>query len=302
MSKAPSRAEIDAAKALIQSGQVGKGRPSLAMIAARAELAAPPKKKETAAERLARIVHRFNLMFDLAHGICLSAVRSLIISGAPGVGKSHTVMKVMESYADNGKIKFGHVTGSISAINLYMLMYNHRGKNDVLLIDDADDIFGDEAAFSILKAGLDTNEKRMISWMTETHILAAAGVDKQFEYEGQMIFITNYNFQEIVDKGKSRFAPSFAALMSRSVYLDLKLHDRLDVCTWMRYLVSKTQMLQNDGLSAKDETAAMDWLEQNMDNLREMSLRTAKKVAAFIKMHNTKGGDWKATASVLLCR
>lgn len=299
--KSPTRAEIEAAKEDIRLGRVPRGRPSNALIAARQELAAVKKPKESPASRMARITKRFNVLFQLAHGVCMQAVRSLIVSGAPGVGKSHTIMRVLESYKDRDAIKFGHVTGSLSAINLYKLMYEFRHRNCVLLIDDSDDIFQDEAAFSILKAGLDTSARRVISWMTETHILERDGVEKQFEYEGQMIFITNYDFQSFIDSGK-RLAPHFNALMSRSVYLDLKLHDREDVCAWMRHMVTVNQILQAEGLSSAQEKEVLDWLETHMHDVRELSIRTAMKAAGFVKMAEAAGEDWKDTASILLFR
>ena len=91
------------------------GRPSKAEIAAR--VTAARKTNETPAERVARIAERFGVMYKLAQGSIAGNVRGLVISGAPGVGKSHTIKHLLEQAKERGAINFRAVSGSITPVN-----------------------------------------------------------------------------------------------------------------------------------------------------------------------------------------
>lgn len=275
----------------------GRGRPSNAELEAR-RLAAL-ETNETPAERVKRIGERFTVMYRLTQGSITGAVRSLIVSGAPGTGKSHTVEHLLSTAADRDLIQYESVKGAISAVNLYKLLYKYSKSNQIVLIDDADSIFDDEDAMNIMKAALDTTAVRRISWLSESNALKAEDIPTQFVYEGAMIFITNKDFQGIVDHGKSRMAPHFAALMSRSIYLDLKLHTTNDLIAWISHLVSKNHILVQRGLDRVQEDEAIAWIQNNVNNVRELSIRTLLKVADFMKTDPT---NWETFAKVTLLR
>jgi hypothetical protein len=275
----------------------GRGRPSNAELAARIEAAR--KTNETPAERVARIGERFTVMYRLTQGSITGAVRSLIISGAPGTGKSHTVEHLLSTADERDLIKYETVKGAISAVNLYKLLYRYSKSDQIVLLDDADSIFDDEDAMNIMKAALDTTAVRKISWLSESNALKAEEIPTSFVYEGAMIFITNKDFQGIVDLGKSRMAPHFGALMSRSIYLDLKLHTQEDLIAWISHLVSKNHILVQRGLDRAQESEAIQWLNDNVADVRELSIRTLLKIADFMKTDPT---NWETFAKVTLLR
>lgn len=274
-----------------------RGRPSLAELEARR--IAAQKTDETPAQRIARIGERFNVMYRLGQGSIVGAVRSLIISGAPGTGKSHTIEHLLDQAQERDQIQYESVKGSLSAIALYKLLYNFKNANQIVLLDDADSIYDDEDAMNILKAALDTSKVRKISWLSETHALKSEDIPTSFVYEGAMIFITNKDFQGIVDYGKSKMAPHFAALMSRSIYLDLKLHTSDDLIAWISHMVIKNHILVQRGLDRAEELKAVTWLQKNVENVRELSIRTLLKIADFMKTDPT---NWESFAKVTLLR
>ena len=89
------------------------------------------------------------------------------------------------------------------------------------------------------------------------------------------------------------------ALMSRSIYLDLKMHSRREVMTWTHHLVLHNQILQRIGCTEAQELEAISWLEKNQADLRELSIRTAIKLGKFMKMNDT---NWERVAEMTLLR
>ena len=79
----------------------------------------------------------------------------MIVSGPPGVGKSHGVEEVLDRYATtgvDGRAKTHEVIkGATSAIGLYCKLYKNADKGKVVVFDDCDSIFNDELSLNILK-------------------------------------------------------------------------------------------------------------------------------------------------------
>lgn len=279
----------------------GRGRPSKAEMALRAEEAKKARKtNETPEQRVARIADRFTVMYRLTQGVINGAMRSLIVSGAPGMGKSHTIeVQLLSPAADKGQIKLDVIRGSISPVDLYKRLYKFSSPNSVILLDDADSIYEDEDGLNILKAALDTSKTRKISWLRESSALKSEEVPNQFIFEGAMIFITNKDFQWIVEMERNKLVPHIAALMDRSKYLDLKLHDIDDCTAWVGHMVRKQNILVQHGLTREQQEKALDWLTKNYSQLRSLSIRTMMHVAEFILASPL---DWEKFAKTILLR
>lgn len=278
-----------------------RGRPSKADMAARQALAEQKAKEEniSPAERVARIAERFTVLWQLTNGVATGAIRSMIVSGAPGVGKSHTIEELLADYSLKGRVKYRFVRGTVTPINLYKLLWEYKSQHSVLVLDDSDDIFYDDVGLNLMKAALDTSLERRISYLSESNVLKQEGIDTEMLYEGGMIFITNLDFQAYVDEGKNKLAKHFSALKDRSLYLDLKLHTAEDLVAWIDYMVRKKQILQQMYLTPEQENMALDYIRKNYKRMRELSIRTALKIGQFMKM-DSKG--WESTANVLLLR
>jgi len=253
-----------------------------------------PLKRKTDTEVLQDLKDRFEMLHKLTDGTTRSQIRSLVVTGAPGVGKSYTVTEVLSKLSEE---RYEVVSGAVSAVELYKLGYRMRKPGSVIVMDDADSIFTDEDALNILKALCDSSNTRRVSWLKDSSTLRDDDVPQSYEFHGAFIFISNLDFQKYVDEGGNKFVKHFEALMSRSLYLDLRLHDRQAVHLWVSH-IARSGLLKREGVQTKQEEI-LEWLGDYQDELREYSLRTLVKLCNLMKSHPQ---DWEKMGRVLLCR
>lgn len=244
-----------------------------------------------------RIGERFRVVKSLAKASVNGDIRSLIISGPGGVGKSFTVTSVVEEW---DPLVRNHVIikGFVRPTGLFKTLYQYRNAGQVVIFDDADSIFQDDAALNILKAVCDTTEKRMVSWMSEGTMATDDGqkVPKTFQFDGTIIFISNLDFSEIVAKMTSRLAPHMEAMMSRSHYVNLEMKTRRH-CVIRIKQVMRSGMLSNMGLGPWAQEEILRFIDDNLNQLQELSLRTAIKIASLYKAF-PDNDEWKKMAKV----
>ena len=264
--------------------------------------AVEPVSKESDAEIMERMRERFEILDDMTRAVKKGAVRAMIVSGAPGVGKSFGVEKVLSKHqlladvANDQKLKkFEIVKGAMSAIGLYKKLYEYSDSKCILVFDDCDSVLLDDIALNILKAALDTSKKRTISWNTDSRSLIAEGVPNSFEYKGGAIFITNINFQNIKSK---KLQDHLAALESRCHYIDLTIHTERDRMLRIRQIVGDGMLAEYE-FSTEQQTELVNFIDSNKKRLRELSLRTVLKAADLIKSFPSK---WQRVAEVSLMR
>lgn len=257
----------------------------------------PQLQFETDAEIDARLRDRFDILDTLTQAALFGDARSVIVSGPAGLGKSYTVDKVLASW-DPENINHIIVKGFVRATGLYKMLHDHREKGKVIVFDDADSVFFDDVSLNLLKSVCDTTEERQVFWLAETRMQDEEGMilPRSFTFEGTIIFITNLDFDEMIDRGH-KLAPHMAALVSRSHYIDLTMKTKRDYLVRIRQVVSDG-MLREQGLNAEQETEVMEYINQKQNVLRELSLRMAVKIGNLIKT----GRDWKRLANVTCCR
>lgn len=255
-----------------------------------------PEKRETDAEIEQRIADRFEILDVLTEACVVGNSRALIVSGPAGLGKSFTVEKRLADW-DPNELQHTIVKGYVRATGLVKLLYQYRHANNVLVFDDADAIFFDDVSLNLLKAVCDTTERRRVSWLSEGKLVdddSAELIPRSFDFEGTIIFISNYDFDAMIDKGH-KLAPHLQALVSRAHYIDLAMKSRRD------YLVRIRQVIRQGLLSHLSEPQRNDviaFIEGNHDKLRELSLRMAIKLGALRK----QGGDWEKLARITCCK
>ena len=245
------------------------------------------------------MTERFDILGLLTRGAIAGNIRAVTITGAPGVGKTYTVENILEHSDCNYDI----IRGALSAVNLYKLGYKYRKAGSVVVLDDADSIFNDEDALNVLKALCDTSSTRKISWMKESLALKDADsgemVDRQYEFEGTMMFISNLDFQTFVEEGKNKYAQHFEALMSRSLYLDLRLHTRAELGVWTEHVARTGKVFEREDVPVPLREPILAFLRTHRENLRELSIRTLMKLCQMAKSHPK---DWDRIARVLLVK
>jgi hypothetical protein len=239
-----------------------------------------PEPEMTDEEIETEINSRFASLDLMTYGIVKQDFRALIVSGNPGTGKTFTLEHILYSAADAHKILFQTVRGFVRATGLYRLLYEFREKECVVMFDDADSIFQDEVALNLLKAALDTTKKREISWRSEKVFESEDGevIPQSFQFNGAAIFVSNIDFQRAVAQG-NKISPHLEALMSRSYYLDLNMRSVRELIVRIKSVVKHSDILSGVGVKkAKDQEEIVQYIEDNQNRLREVSLRTVLKL------------------------
>jgi|TARA_B100001741_G_scaffold172047_1_gene141972 hypothetical protein len=258
------------------------------------------KREETDEETIERLRERFDMLEDMTRATKRGDVRAMIVSGPPGVGKSHGVEKVLGNHEliaqlGNKPAKYEVVKGAMSAIGLYCKLYKHADKDNVLVFDDCDSVFSDELSLNILKAALDSKRTRKICWNTDSFKLRNEGVPDSFDFKGSAIFITNIKFDNVKSK---KMRDHLEALESRCHYIDLTIDTDREKMLRIKQ-ITKDGMLNDYQLGEHVENDIVDFMEANKNKLRELSLRTVLKVADLAKAFPDR---WEAMAENTVMR
>ena len=258
---------------------------------------------ETDDEIMERLKQRFDILEDMTRAVKKGDVRSMIVTGPPGVGKSFGVEKVLSKHdvfadvANDSKLKkYEVVKGAMSAIGLYSKLYEYSDKKSILVFDDCDSVLLDDLSLNILKAALDSGKKRMIHWNTDSRILRSEGVPNSFEFKGGAIFITNIKFDHVRSK---KLKDHLEALESRCHYLDLTIDTEREKLLRIKQVVRDADMLGDYDLSDEAKAEVVEFINVNCKRMRELSLRMVLKVADIrVSMPN----NWRAVVEVTCMR
>ena len=251
------------------------------------------EREESDEEIIERIRERFDMLKEMTKAVKKGDVRAMIVSGPPGVGKSHGVEEVLDRYKTletlGGATKYEVVKGAMSPIGLYCKLFKYADKDNVLVFDDCDAIFDEPLALNILKAALDSKKTRTIHWNTDSFKLRNEGVPDSFKFAGSCIFITNLKFQDVKSK---KLKSHLEALESRCHYMDLTIDTEKDKMLRIKQVI-RDGMLDTYKLSDDIKEEIIDFVDINKKRLRELSLRTVLKVADLAVAFPTK---WEAMA------
>ena len=178
---------------------------SVVQIASGDDIETQEKEFEVRLDPKKRFEHMYNYINMVLKGIS----NGLIICGAPGIGKTHNVKKLIKTTGYQLGDNYQLITGRCTPAALYLALYNYAREDDITLIDDCDDALTDNNAVNILKAALDSGDERILSYFVSTtpEVTEEDAVmrhpelapDKkgkyhaphQFEYNGRIIIITN---------------------------------------------------------------------------------------------------------------
>lgn len=179
---------------------------------------------------------------------------AVILCGAPGIGKTFRVKQQLKAAgytmtADNT------VKGKCTPRQLYLTLYNNKGKGDIVLVDDADSLVGPKApedCINILKAALDStadDEGRLVSYKVSGELKDDEGepIPKSHYNKCGMIVITNYSVGQIDTALRNRaFTQS----------LDFSTKDLLQI---IRDIMPS---IESNRLSMTSKAKAMNYLEK----------------------------------------
>jgi hypothetical protein len=257
----------------------------------------PTSGGETEDEIRARIGLRFDIISRMTELCRTASIQSMIVSGPPGLGKTHGIDAVLGSLGESG-VDHEIVSGYARPTGLVKKLWRYRHPGMVLVLDDIDSIFDDSTSTAFLKKACDSTETRTISRLSEFQLFdeeTGEEIPRQFDFEGSLIFVTNLNFDDLIDRG-SRHAPHLEALISRSMYVDTTISSSTDK------LVRILQVIEAGMLSDLTDDELLDvvtFVTEFSDAFRELSLRTVLKVAA---VRRSDPDRWTEIAMVVTCR
>ena len=242
-------------------------------------------------ERLNRLPvnDRMDLMADVAASVIEGTIPCCLIGGSPGLGKTHTVVEELlkkrfkrVEHEDYIVIKAG-----VSAFGVYKFVVSMaekakqarasaKGKQDngrkvkpkvpVIVFDDVS-FWQDKRFVDLLKALMDTSDKRIVSWLTDRAELDPEEAKKlgklpaQVEYSGGVIVITNEEEKKMNN-----------AILDRTVYLPIEVNDE-EMQERMRHLVNRLE----PGMDKELKIKVLNWLLSNEYEGEERSMRTLVK-------------------------
>jgi len=252
---------------------------------------------ETEQEAMDRIAMRFGILDEMSAACISGDIRAMIVSGPPGVGKSHGVEKQMEKSSMFDKIagkrvRFNVVKGAMTALGLYAQLYKYSDSKNVLIFDDCDSVFADELALNILKAALDSGKTRKICWNSDSRLLRDEGIPNQFNFNGSAIFITNLKFENVKSK---KLQDHLEALQSRCHFLDLTINSERDKMLRIKQVHRDAEggLFVDYNFEQNQAEEILDFMWTNHNKLRELSLRMCLKIADLVKISPT---NWQNLA------
>lgn len=254
-------------------------------IADASEVHLPETTENSFQRREFSINRRFEFLNKLVKMVATSTPTSLVICGPGGLGKSYTVFDClrrvgMEECTNGVDGDFFVIKGFSTPKSLYRLMYENRDK--VLVFDDCDSILKNETAVNILKAGLDSNPVRTVSWMTERGGGESEdSLPTRFDFVGKIIFISNLSLEKVPQ-----------AIQSRAQYVDVSM-SQAQKLERMRGIIND---LKPD-MPLPEKVEVLNFLEEFKDGIRDLNIRTFLKVC---DLRAAEPGDWRDIAEYVV--
>lgn len=232
----------------------------------------------------ARIDDRFKTLEEIVTRATTGNVNGAVIFGAPGVGKSYCVEETLVSLG----AEYLSLKGKSTPGGLYDILYQVKDPGQVLVIDDCDSLLYDETALDLLKAILDSNERRVVSWASRRD----TEIPQRFQFFGSVIFITNTDF-ELEARKNTKISKDIEAILDRCLYLDLTIRTVREKMIRIRQVAFDYNMLIRKGLSVQEGIEVMEYIEQYKNDFRQLSIRRLSIIAGLRKT----GGDWRRIAN-----
>lgn len=170
---------------------------------------------------------------------------------------------------------YHYIKGYTSAKGLFRTLFENRRK--LIVFDDCDAAWKNEVGANLLKAALDSEEDRWITWNVEGS--DNSGLPKRFLFEGRVIFISNVSSEDFPQP-----------LITRSLRADVELTIE-ETFERMRQILPSKQFAP--GVSMKIKKMAYDFLYENREMAAEISSRSLLNV---VKVANSGSKLWKRIA------
>lgn len=216
---------------------------------------------------------RFDFLSKLTKMVATKNTQSLVVTGEGGLGKTYTVTNTIEKLGLKPE-QYYIVKGYSTPRGLYNTLFDNNGK--LIIFDDCDSVLENTTSLNILKGALDSYDKRVITWSAK--MSKNDEYPQQFEFSGQIIFISNKDRKKIDQ-----------AIISRSMVVDLAMtpEDKIARMEHILPYVCKDMM-------PTVKTESLNLIKDNKEVIKDLNIRTLIKVC---KIRNTFAQDnWEELA------
>jgi hypothetical protein len=221
---------------------------------------------------------RFEYVANLTDMVIGGVTPSLLVTGIAGIGKTYIVKN---RFIANDKLEgddYHFVSGHSSPLGLYRFLYEHQ--NSTVVFDDCDSVFKDEIAVNILKSALDSYAVRKINWLSGK---LPDDLENNFNFEGQIIFISNMNSSRIDE-----------AVKSRTLVLDLQL-SRIEICDYIEKIAEAIE----PKMKLSDKLEVLSFMRDRCDSFEQLNIRTFIKICRIKAYADSHNSNWQKMAMVL---
>lgn len=226
------------------------------------------------------INQRFEFLNTFVNMVLNGDMASAIVTGEGGLGKSHSITSALEERGMEEDVNYVMIKGYATPKALYATLFENR--KGLVIFDDCDSVLKDPTAVNILKGALDSYDKRTISWLSRG--FSDDDLPSSFEFEGQIIFISNLNSDKIDQAVKSR---------SITIDLSMSMQDRIER---MQHILPN--ILPDYSMKIKE--TALEFMASHSDEAREFNMRTLMKATKVIKAYGINNEEWKSAVKYLL--
>jgi hypothetical protein len=219
-----------------------------------------------------------NSIEKLTQGVANDAW-SLLLMGEAGQGKTQGVMDTLNASG----VKWAGIKGSTSAIGIYRFFYDHRD-HDVIVIDDSDAVFESEEAGNILKAAMDTQPERKITWSKQNTNLQSMGIPSEYVMTARVIIITNKDL-EYVNGRMSKAQRIMKPVVDRAPMFKTGLPTREWEIEYLSMMFEQSKIIcfGERGMTAAEQKEILKFVIDNSDNFNTISFRLLDKICGFYK-------------------
>jgi len=225
------------------------------------------------------INQRFSFLEKFTNMVLDGDTASAIVTGEGGLGKSHTVMSQLEERGWEEETDYIVVKGYATPKALYGTLWEN--KNKTIIFDDCDSVLKDPTAVNLLKGALDSYDKRTISWLSKGFI--DDGLPNSFEFQGNVIFISNLSSNKLDQAVKSR---------SMTIDLSMSLDDKIE-----RMQTILPNILPAYDMDMKQEV--LSYMAEHADIAVEFNVRTLQKCVKTCHAYDGSP-EWKDAVKYLL--
>lgn len=170
---------------------------------------------------------------------------------------------------------YHYIKGYSSAKGLFRTLFENRSK--LIIFDDCDAAWQNPIGANLLKAALDSDEDRWITWSVEGN--DNSGLPKRFLFEGRVIFISNVKSEDFPQP-----------LITRSLRADVEL--TIDECFERMLQILPSEKFA-PGVDMNIKQMAYEFLYENREMAAEISSRSLLNV---IQVANSGSKLWKRIA------